>query len=350
MKLKDRVEEALKKNLPFVVFRRPNEKKTQSWFLKNDNLVLSDDFIEDSFVFAPFGFGEKVFFLRENSEVFEEEVAGVFSDFKEVITTDTDKEKHISLVKKGIEAIRSGEFSKVVLARREEVQVEKELYFLYYQRMLHKYSTAYVYWWYHPKKGMWMGATPELLLRKEHCKIYTVSLAGTVSAVGKTKSEIVWGAKEKAEQQIVTDFIVAILQNNCQFVKTSGAYTHQAGNLFHLKTEIEAEIEADVHLKDIIYQLHPTPALCGFPKEKARDFIEKNEGFCREYYGGFLGEYQLVDKIGDRQTQLYVNLRSMQIKGNSAFLYIGGGINNDSIAEKEYEETVNKSRIIKQVL
>jgi isochorismate synthase len=97
--------------------------------------------------------------------------------------------------------------------------------------------------------------------------------------------------------------------------------------------------------------LHPTPAVCGFPKLDAQKFIIENEGYDRTFYAGFLGEWN-KDFVSYKEncSDLYVNLRCMKIEDQKAKLYVGGGINKGSNPEKEYIETVNKSLTMKKVL
>ena len=91
--------------------------------------------------------------------------------------------------------------------------------------------------------------------------------------------------------------------------------------------------------------MHPTPAVCGLPRDMAREFILENEKYNRSYYTGFLGELNINQK-----TALFVNLRCMQIYDNKSVIYVGGGITKDSNSEKEWEETVSKSKTMKKVL
>jgi isochorismate synthase len=91
--------------------------------------------------------------------------------------------------------------------------------------------------------------------------------------------------------------------------------------------------------------LHPTPAVCGLPKDKSKAFILDNENYDRTFYTGFLGELNVED-----QTDLFVNLRCMEISGSQAHLYMGCGITKESIPEKEWEESCNKSATMKRVL
>jgi isochorismate synthase len=101
----------------------------------------------------------------------------------------------------------------------------------------------------------------------------------------------------------------------------------------------------------VVQKLHPTPAVCGVPKRKALRFIKENEGYDRMFYTGFLGELN-KDFTQDNPdtTDLYVNLRCMKIKNQTAELYMGCGITQNSIPEKEYAETVNKSHTMKAVI
>ncbi|HNQ28353.1 MAG TPA: chorismate-binding protein, partial [Aquaticitalea sp.] len=173
--------------------------------------------------------------------------------------------------------------------------------------------------------------------------------------------------KEKEEQQIVTDFIVEGLHKSVDKIEVSEVQTVRAGHLLHLKTDILATIHPKTfHMGALLEQLHPTPAVCGLPKSIAKRFILQNEQYDREYYTGFLGELNFKEKLlrnpNGRNiennayasvklvSQLYVNLRCMQLKDNQVSVYVGGGITKDSVPEKEWEETVSKSQIIKSIL
>lgn len=339
-----------KLNLPFVVYRKPNSKTLIGVFQNNDHLYFSENFVEKGFVFAPFD-GTPIVFPLDNSEVkfnsiyFEKE-------FESHIVEDTEdpneKEQFVALVKKGIFAIKRGEFNKVVLSRKEMVQLDSFEMEAIYERMLQLYPSAFCYCWFHPKIGLWMGATPEKLIQAEGDVFNTMSLAGTQTYQG---TEVVfWKDKEKAEQEFVTEFILENLKSHAFNINASNPYTTRAGNLLHLRTDVEGVINNDSNLKKVIDILHPTPAVCGLPKFVAKDFILKNEGYDREFYTGFLGELNHNFGNDDNATDIYVNLRCMKIKDQTAQLFIGCGITKDSNPEAEWEETVNKSKTMKRVL
>ena len=156
---------------------------------------------------------------------------------------------------------------------------------------------------------------------------------------------VIWATKEIEEQQFVTDYIVAKVKDKVTQLIISDAKTVKAGNLAHLKSFISGELTPDFQANDLIKALHPTPAVCGLPKEKAIDFILKNEGYSRKYYAGFLGEYNK-----DNQTDLFVNLRCLEVENDVVNIYVGCGITKDSNPEKEFIETENKSMTMRNVL
>ena len=338
-------------SLPFVLYAKPNSNQVIGFFQQNNQLHLTVDFSKKGFVFANFKGSQTILFPENECEVLNEkyEVSNdLFHTEKSKLSTE-GKEAFQILVEKGIKAIEEGKFQKVVLSRKETL-VEKNFKFLeVYQNMLSTYPNAFRYCWFHPEVGMWMGATPEQLLKVENSKFKTVALAGTQKF--DANSEAIWEKKEKEEQQFVTDFILNELKAESASLNQTEPYTFQAGTIVHLKTDINGVFKSDFDLKKVIKVLHPTPAVCGLPKEEAKNFILKNEGYDRKFYAGFIGELNgnvLKDKNDD--SDLFVNLRCMEIEQNKIHLYIGCGITKDSDPEKEYFETANKAMTMKQIL
>ena len=337
-------------NLPFVCFNKPNTTKLKAYFGNNDSLRYSDSFKEEGFVFAPFhNENPSIVFLKETSEVMEElyiknSINTSDLEFKEY---ESDKNNHIALVLSGIDAIKSNSFKKVVLSRKELVTLTSFDLLQVFEKLLQKYDNAFVYVWFHPKVGLWMGATPERLVTLRNKEFHTTALASTQSYEGNLNP--IWGNKEKKEHQFVVDYIISQIndQQNGIILKNfsvSDTYTIKAGSLLHLKADIKGEIEK-FELKNLLNTLHPTSAVCGLPKEAAKSFILKNENYDRTFYTGFLGEINF-----DLETELFVNLRCVEIDGAIANIYVGGGITEESIPEKEWLETCYKTDTIKTVL
>ena len=345
----ERVKIQQKLHLPFVIYRKPNSKTLIGIFQKDDHLYFSEDFTEKGFVFAPFS-GVPICFPFDKSEVKFNNI--YFKNYTEVShqveTLLEEKEQFKALVEKGIEVIKAGIFNKIVISRRETVAVPDFDLETTFEKMIHNYTTAFCYCWYHPKIGLWMGATPEQLFKAKEFKFQTMALAGTQSYSG--EEEVLWKSKERKEQEFVTEFIIDKLKKETKEVQVSEPYTARAGNLLHLRTDIEGILHQDSNLKNVIDILHPTPAVCGLPKDLAKAFIEQNEGYDREFYTGFLGEINLDYATNDIASDLYVNLRCMKIEDNMANLFIGCGITKDSKPELEWEETVNKAKTMKQIL
>src|SRR5690606_5476922 len=126
---------------------------------------------------------------------------------KKIGEEDVSQEKlhHIKLVEKGIHAIKANEFQKVVLSRNQLVTLDDANPIRIFQNLLNSYASAFVYCWFHPQVGLWLGATPETLLTIDGRTLTTMALAGTQKFKGSIDVE--WQNKEKDEQQYVTDFI-----------------------------------------------------------------------------------------------------------------------------------------------
>lgn len=369
----NKIETHFSSKLPFVAYRKPNETTVNAILQRTDDLFYTKNFTETGFVFSPFDDADdSVLIPVENSEVISVLEQPVIPSKTEIhqnnrfdSTKNESKNLHINLIKTGIDAINENQFKKVVLSRQENVKSsEKPEPVSILKKLLSTYKSAFVYCWYHPQVGLWLGATPETLIKIEGKQFSIMALAGTQEYQGTLDVE--WRDKEKEEQQIVTNFIVEQLQPLVQNIKVSKTKTVKAGSLLHLKTMISARLQQHSNLRDIIFTIHPTPAVCGFPKKEAKQFILKNEGYNREFYTGFLGELNFETtkaprsgkrnienraySITQKSTQLYVNLRCMQLKNNEALVYIGGGVTKSSNPENEWNETVSKTQTMKQVL
>ena len=326
-------------NLPFVLFARPNENLLNAYFQSDDEL---HNFINQSgFVFTSFDGLTKIVLPEENSVYFEEEIDFNLSFKSESIQIPTLNEEKIhfeNLVNNSVEAIKSGDFEKLVVSRKIDFSAGIDV-FETYQNLLKTYSTAFRYLFFHPKVGIWIGATPEQLIKINNDKFETVALAGTQLY----SNEVHWTSKEIQEQQFVTDYIISNCEELASAIEVSESYTAQAGKLAHIKTKIFGTISKENEVA-LISKLHPTPAVCGLPKGKAKEFILKNEKYDRKFYAGFLGEWNI-----NETTNLFVNLRCMEI-GKKNSIYVGCGITEDSVAENEFIETQNKSETIKNII
>ena len=179
-----------------------------------------------------------------------------------------------------------------------------------------------------------------------------MSLAGTQKAEpSRTIADypiegVEWSLKNREEQQYVTDYIEDCIRAFSDDYQLNGPYTTMAANLYHLRTDITFLLRDEGKLGDVIHTLYPTPAVCGIPKDEARQFILQHEHQSRKYYSGFVGPISPQGK-----THLFVSLRCMNILPEGICeLYAGGGLLKESEMEKEWKETEAKMQTIRRVL
>ena len=342
----------LQNQLPFVLYNKPNARHLIGIFQRDATLNFVQDFKETGFILAPFD-GKDIVLIPENkSEIVvvkfirnKSPETGILS----IPTPDnTAKKNYEMLVQKGIDAIDNNQFHKVVLSRKELVELPDYDAIAVFQRLLNQYPTAFTYCFFHPETGLWLGAFAEQLLKMKGNSFKTMAVAGT--QLFDENQAAVWGTKEKEEQHFVTNFIREKLEGQTSDVTLSEPYNLQAGKLLHIKTDISGTVNSNSGLREIIQILHPTPAICGLPKETAKDFIANNEGYDREYYSGYFGELNIDFSNNTSATDLYVNLRCMKLSRQEASLYIGAGITKDSVPEKEWLETVGKAQTMRSIL
>ncbi|MDG5491835.1 chorismate-binding protein [Psychroserpens sp. SPM9] len=353
--------------LPFVAYRHPNTSTLKGLLQTNLKVNYVDDFDDSGFVFSPFNSEDKtVIFSAEDCKSIQAEQefsSDIFDSETPSVTSNITSDAHMQLVQKGIDAILEHQFEKVVLSRVEPIAISEAHPIHIFQSLLKKYSSAFIYIWYHPNIGLWLGATPETLLQVEGQRFKTMSLAGT--QVYKNSLEVDWDSKNLEEQKVVTMFIKNQLTPFVDQLIVAPTTTVKAGQLLHLQSKISGRLKSG-NLKEVIFALHPTPAVCGLPKNETKAFILEHENYQREFYTGFLGELNFKTAktrntnrrnvennaygIVQNQSRLYVNLRCMQIKDNKALIYVGGGITKDSNPQSEWKETQQKLHTMASVL
>jgi isochorismate synthase len=335
----------------FVLYRLPHEQNLQlvAGTLMRSGFSRAD---ESGFYIASFAANDMLWYIRPELKLTLENLLSQ-SDFRLRLDTheryenETPHDYYVDMIAKAVNDIRSGDMHKVVLSRNRQVELPADFNVLHYlDRLTKKYPGAFVYLLCSPELGTWAGATPELLLESEGDHISTVSLAGTKRLHAELEPISLFSQKEIDEQAWVTDYIQDILTSYSSDVSVNGPTARPAGDIAHLVTDFDARMEHnDLHLiLLLLQQLHPTPAVCGTPKEKARRYILEAENYARELYSGFLGW------IEDERADVFVNLRCMQLFEGFATLYAGAGIVHDSIPEEEWQETEAKMQTLLSVL
>ena len=334
-----------------VYFRYPHSDRVHFWSENINRPEKNSEEVNERFYFAPFQLtAEKELYFKAHQKInwkvvdFVREVedsipgAAVHRMIKGSSNDLGERQRYLQLLQDALQELKSDALKKVVLSRQAIVEHQAHPLLLF-TRALSRYRSAFCYLYTHPAKGCWLGASPEILIKKEKNKVETYSLAGTQKKNRELPPN--WTSKELEEQGIVTEFIQEQLAPEVEHLIQDGPHDHAAGNLWHLRTVLKGQSQREAI--PLVRLLHPSPAVCGMPREEAREYILKHEGYERSYYTGFLGPVQ-PDKAS-----VFVNLRCMKLEHNRAFLYVGGGVTKESVPENEWEETCHKLQTMEQL-
>ena len=272
------------------------------------------------------------------------------SDFKPAessIPSSTSRSDYEEEVRGIIRSLCNGR-GKTVAARiiRIDVNIDLDATF---DNLCSSYPEAFVFLFSTQTTGTWIGASPELLLRRDGEFLSTMALAGTRPI---TEHDTEWDEKNRDEQAMVTEYIVDCLMRHCGAVSIGKTFTKKAGHIEHICTPISAympdsnlsdEFEDSYanRLRQILTELSPTPALCGSDRSNSLELIRHYERFPREMYGGFCGPNDI-----EGISAFFVNLRSAKVSTDAAAIYAGGGISSLSSPDTEWNETEMKSKTI----
>lgn len=238
-------------------------------------------------------------------------------------------------------AFAEGTIHKAILSRIIEQPYELEDIHVLFDNLCTSYPTAFVYIAQLQNDGIWIGASPERLLKYKNNQVWTTAIAGTQL----TDDPSAWSKKEYEEQGAVVEFIEGLASSDYVLTNKTEPYLYSAGHLFHLRSDFEFEM-AHENIPEFLKSLHPTPAVCGLPQSRSRALINDVELHQRRLYTGYLGALSASEEA----QELYVNLRCMEYQGNKAYIYVGGGINSGSQVDKEWQETENKAKIMTRIM
>ncbi len=239
-----------------------------------------------------------------------------------------------------------------------------------FQHACQMYPRLFVALTYTSKSGLWLTATPEILLEGEGSRWHTIALAGTMRLEGEQLQgegeQVTWSTKNIQEQRYVATYIMECLKHFSDDIREEGPRTVRAANLVHLRSDFSFSLLYNIGVGELLQALHPTPAVCGLPKGESFRFILNNEHTPRLYYSGFQGPLNFspvaphpssvaphpssVVPHPSSLTRLYVSLRCMQITPDRYRLYAGGGLLSDSDEEQEWQETVAKQETMRTLL
>ena len=197
-----------------------------------------------------------------------------------------------------------------------------------------------------------LGASPELLVSLLDGRVRALGLAGsarrgdTPEEDGRIGDALLASGKDRIEHEAVVRAIRERLGPLTEdLVAPNQPELRRLRNIQHLSTEINARVRPGTGILDLVQRLHPTPAVCGWPADRARAVIAEHEAFDRGWYAGPVG---WMDAAGDGE--FAVALRSAVASGSRAWLFAGNGIMGDSVPASELAEVQLKFRPLSEAL
>jgi salicylate biosynthesis isochorismate synthase/menaquinone-specific isochorismate synthase len=261
-------------------------------------------------------------------------------------------EHFASAVGRATERIAAGEVEKVVLAREVRVHMPRPADpGAVYDALRGGFPSCYCYLVGTPELAF-VGASPELLVRRDGQRAQTVALAGTrrrsadPSVDRHLAEQLLQSPKDREEQAIVGRRIERALRPVSVWVAAAEEpVVVKVQNVQHLGTPIRAQLSEPVACVELAGLLHPTPAVGGEPRDVALRLIPALEGLDRGWYAGPVGWTDLAE-----DGEFCVALRCALLRGEVAHLYAGEGIVRDSVPSEELEANEAKLQALLPLL
>ena len=268
---------------------------------------------------------------------------------------EAGRKSFIDSVNQAKDAIVAQDFRKVVMARDIEVAARLGHAFDVGETLAaltRKFADCQIFCIGREDGSVFLGATPEILVRRNADLVETVSLAGTAPRGESEESdaayarELLGSAKDRHEQEIVTETILETLADWASDIDVPDEPRLRAlSNVQHLETRIRAQLERERPVQELVAGLHPTPAVGGMPNRDALDWLGRSEGLDRGWYAGPVG---FSDLSGNGV--YVVAIRSALLRHDRAWAFAGAGIVEASVAEREWDETDVKLKAVLEQL
>jgi isochorismate synthase len=266
----------------------------------------------------------------------------------------TSEQHFKAIVGKALQAFKQQDLQKIVLSQSLEVELQQSLNPLHLaQRLIDKNPSAYTFVVPVGNAQILVGASPELLLSRHGNKVVSNPLAGSARRSDdeqqnlKHIAHLQQSPKDNHEHRFVVDNIARNLAPYCcNLTISEQPHILRTSSMLHLSSLFNGQLRTDApDALNLALNLHPTPAVCGTPTQKAKQFILDNEGYDRHFYTGLVG---WMDAQGNGEW--VVTIRCGLLSEGCMRLYAGAGIVEGSDADAEWRETESKLGTMLHVL
>ncbi|TBR19249.1 anthranilate synthase component I [bacterium] len=268
------------------------------------------------------------------------------------ITSNFQKSEFCSIVDKAKEYIRKGDIIQVVLSQRFKIKTQKDPFDIY--RDLRSLNPSPYMFFLKLKDFILVGSSPEMLVRCENGILEARPIAGTRRRGtndledSKLAKELLQDKKERAEHVMLVD----LARNDLGRVAKTGNVTvgefmrvERYSHVMHIVSDVTAELNPKNDAYDVLRACFPAGTVSGSPKIRAMEIIDELENTRRGPYAGCVGYFSFSQNM-----DTCITIRTIVIKGNTAYIQAGAGIVLDSIGENEYLESINKAKALVEAI
>ncbi|MGB0372664.1 MAG: isochorismate synthase [Opitutales bacterium] len=264
----------------------------------------------------------------------------------------SQKEDYTHGVSAALKDIELGRFKKIVLARSETFRSKTPLSPIGpMSRMREAFWGCHCFAFGNDQGTSFIGATPEILFKKQGDILKTQALAGSISRAENARDDADLGSallhseKDLHEHELVREAIVRRLKGiGVDVLPNKSPKLLKLKNIQHLNTPLSGNTGGRASFWSILNALHPTPAVGGSPREVTAGLLDQYETLDRSLYAGAIG---MVNRQGDGK--MHVAIRSVSVSEHTMEFFAGAGIVAGSDPEKEWEETQLKMNAMRDI-
>ena len=281
----------------------------------------------------------------------ENEIVGLAQKIK--FSSNFKKSEFENVVREAKKYIKKGDIIQVVPSQRFKITTAKDPFTVY--RKLRSLNPSPYMYFLRLKDMHLVGASPEMLVRCEDGLIQTRPIAGTrprgrnEEEDKKLAQELINDKKERAEHLMLVD----LGRNDLGRVSKVGTVEvtefmniEKYSHVMHLVSEVKGKLDNKRYdIYDVLKATFPAGTVSGSPKIRAMEIIDELENTRRGPYAGCVGYFSFSHNL-----DTCINIRTILIKGNNAYIQAGGGVVADSQPEREYFETVNKAKALMEAI